>query len=318
MRVETTGIRINGRDLTVPSVQVCGCTVIVTGSWLKTGQIFDEELFERNSRPEVASLVTELRRSSLRADVFTFGRSFFDVELDVGYRSEPDNIAVAPTASFEAWWNSLSAASRKNARLAEKRGVVVRPVEFGESLVAGIKRIYDETPVRQGRRFWHFQKALSRVWAENITYLSRSQFIGAYVGDELIGFIKYVRVDDMAVLIQVLAMESHRDKKPMNALLKRTVELCEQQGMKGLVYGKFDYGAGEGTSLAEFKRRNGFEEKKFPRYVVPLSLKGRVGIQMGMHRGFREVLPVSLVSAYRMVRARAVGASKRHGSRDIV
>ena len=94
----------------------------------------------------------------------------------------------------------------------------------------------------------------SRVRDENATYLSRSQFVGAYLGDELIGFIKYVRVDDAAVLIQILAMEGHRDKKPVNALLKGTVEICEAQGVTSLVYGKFDTG-GEDSSLAEFKRR---------------------------------------------------------------
>ena len=152
----------------------------------------------------------------------------------------------------------------------------MRPVAFSDELVTGIKQIYDETPVRQGRRFWHYQKPLERVRMLNSTYLDRSQFVGAYVADELIGFIKYIRVDQTAILIQILAKDGHRDKRTINALLRQTVELCSRQGLALLTYGKFDYGLNQESSLTEFKRRNGFTELRFPRYFVPLTLMGGV------------------------------------------
>jgi hypothetical protein len=44
-------------------------------------------------------------------------------------------------------------------------------------------------------------------------------------------------------------------------------------------------------SLAEFKRRCGFEKTRVPRYFVPLTLKGRLALKLGLHRGWKAVLP---------------------------
>src|SRR6202007_3187530 len=108
---------------------------------------------------------------------------------------------------------------------AEKRGVNVKIAQFDDEFVRGIQGIYNESPVRQGRRFWHFGKNFETVKRENATYLDRSDFIGAYFNDELIGFIKIVYVDCIATLMQILAKEEHHDGRPMNALLAKAVEL---------------------------------------------------------------------------------------------
>lgn len=279
--------------------------MVRTGSLLKIGHIFDEELIERRDRPDVASLLQELRNGPLSLDIFKFGRAYTDVALPLDCLREVDNLAVACTTPFADWWGSLPQASRKNVRLAEKRGVVVRPVTFDDALVEGIKEIYDELPVRQGRRFWHHGKDAEAVRLENSTYLARSQFVGAYARDQLIGFTKYIRVDNTAVLIQILAKETERERKPMNALLSHTVSLCSEQGLSTIVYGKYRYGAGE-SSLAEFKRRNGFSEVTYPEYVVPISSWGRAALAGGFHRGLREMLPASAVASFRRARAAAL------------
>jgi len=262
-------------------------------------------------RPDPETLLVGLRDCGLDADLLVFGRGYYRSDLNLSVPFELDNVAVAPTESFNDWWKRLPQESRKNARVSAKRGVVVRAVDWDERLVTGIKRIYDETPVRQGRRFWHFQKDLARARAENATYLSRSQFVGAYLGDELVGFIKYVRVDDAAVLIQILGMSEHRHRKVTNALLTATVELCEQQGLKSLIYGKFDYGSGEQTSLAEFKHRNGFTKMVFPRYLVPVSARGRIALAAGLHHGIRGAIPPRLVTTLRDVRARIMSGRRK-------
>ena len=41
----------------------------------------------------------------------------------------------------------------------------MRRVPFDDALVRGISRIYDETPTRQGRRFWHYGKDLDAAKA---------------------------------------------------------------------------------------------------------------------------------------------------------
>jgi len=77
----------------------------------------------------------------------------------------------------------------------------------------------------------------------------------------------------------------------MNALLSHTVELCESRGFSHLVYGNYRYGNKQGDSLGEFKRRNGFEEIIFPRYFVPMTLKGRLVIELGIQHGIGSIIP---------------------------
>ena len=99
---------------------------------------------------------------------------------------------------IEAWWEKLPQEARKNTRRAAKRGVEVKVVPFDDELARGIHKICNETPVRQGRPFWHYGKDFETVKREHATYLERSEFIGAYFENELIGFIKMVYVDRLA------------------------------------------------------------------------------------------------------------------------
>ena len=114
----------------------------------------------------------------------------------------------------------------------------MRVVPFSDELVTGIQQIYNESAVRQGRRFWHFGKDFAAVKQMNETYCERGDFIGAFLDDRLIGFIKLVYVDHVATLIQILAMNAHQDKRPMSALIAHAVEHCERQQKTLLVYGK--------------------------------------------------------------------------------
>ena len=218
---------------------------------------------------------------------------------------EWDNAAVIPITGFRDWWdNRLSQESRRNVRLAAKRGIVVRQVEFNDELVKGIKGIYDETPVRQGRQFWHYRKDLDTVRRENATYLNRSDFVGAYYKDELVGFIKLVYVDRVGSIMQILSRNQHYDKRPANALIAKAVELCEQKGMAYLTYCKFIYSGNEKSPLTEFKRRNGFEQMMFPRYYVPLTTKGKIALSLHLHHGLRCLLPRGVATVLRLFRAR--------------
>jgi hypothetical protein len=86
-------------------------------------------------------------------------------------------------------------------------------------------------------------------------------------------------------------MNGHYDKRPMNALIAKAVELCEQKGISHLVYGQFIYGNRRQSSFLEFKRRNGFEQINFPRYFVPLTLKGELFVRLRLYRGLSGLLP---------------------------
>ncbi len=311
MNIEPLEIEVRGQKTKVPSAKLDGCTVFATGSWLKTAQLFDEELIESGHFPDPRAVVSQLRDGRFPADVFTFARPGEAAAEQYEFPSEWDNLAVVPTSSFDDWWNGLPQETRKNTRLAAKRGVVVKAVTIDDSLVRGIKDIYDESPMRQGKRFWHHGKDLETVRAINSTYPDRSQFVGAFVEDKLVGFIRYVRVDRFAVIVQIIAMESQRDKKPINALLTHTIEVCQSQGMATLTYGKFDYGVNKDSSLTEFKRRNGFSELRFRRYFAPLTPQGRFAVSTGLHLGIRNVLPLSVTTFLHKARARALRILRR-------
>lgn len=287
-----------GKQTNVPSAFVCGRTVIVTGRWLKVVSIRDSELVEGVVVPAPNSFIHALKMTDLKADLFTFSENRREELSNHEYTAELDNEAVLSTKDYADWWeNKIPQEARKNVRRAAKRGVAVRVVRFDDSLVRGIKEIYDETPVRQGRPFWHYKKTLEQVKAENGTYLERSEFIGAFLQDELIGFIKLIYVDDAAQIIQILSKISHSDKRPTNALLAKAVEVCYEKRIAFLIYGKYAYGKNIDSPLAEFKRRNGFEMRTFPKYYVPLSLKGTVALRLGLHRGLVHLLPSCCVQA---------------------
>ncbi|MBA3353464.1 MAG: hypothetical protein H0U23_13795 [Blastocatellia bacterium] len=284
-------IRIKGRNTNVPSVQIDGRNVIAVGRFLKTARLFDEELVEGEPVGHPDSFIEKLKQSTLAADILTFAQRPPDQTPKYHGYFEWDNWAMAPTTDFKAWWEGLPQESRKNVRRAAKKGVSVRVVIFDDELVRGIQGIYNETPVRQGKRFWHFGKDFETVKMENATYLGRSEFVGAFFANKLIGFIKMIYVDHRAMLIQILAMNEHHDKRPMNALLAHTMEVCERKGIQSLVYGNYVYGKRNDSSLTEFKRRNGFKQVNFPRYYVPLTTKGKAAIRMNLHLGVSNIMP---------------------------
>jgi hypothetical protein len=297
MESNSIEVRAHGKTLQASSARIEDRTVITTGKWIKMAAVMDEELVEGELVRDPESFAAELKQARLNADIFTFAQRPPEVAPKYDYHFEWDNWAVIPITCFKDWWDGrLPQEARKNVRRATKRGVIVKTVAFDDDLVRGIQEIYNETPVRQGRKFWHYGKDFATVKLENATYLDRSEFIGAYVGTELAGFIKIIYAGPFAALIQIIAKNAHHDKRPMNAMLAKAVELCEAHGASYLVYGKYIYDGREDSPLTEFKRRNGFEEIKFPRYFVPLTTKGRLAIKLGLHLGIRNVIPAPVVS----------------------
>lgn len=287
-----TEIPYKGKRLRVPLVRIGDRGIIASGKWARTAAILDEIVVEGPSVRDPEAFIDQVRKSGLTADVFTFAQQLPEVTPKFGYPFEWDNVAAIRITSFQDWWqNRLPQESRKNVRRAAKRGVVVKVAPFDDDLVKGIQTIYNETPFRQGKRFWHFKKDLETVKQELSTYLNRSDFIAAYCNNQLIGFLKIVYVNRTGRLFHILAMNEHQDKRPMNALIAKAVEVCEQKGLSHFVYGQFTYGNKRQSSLAEFKRRNGFERIDFPRYYVPLTSKGRVFVRLKLYKGISGILP---------------------------
>ncbi|HEY1791173.1 MAG TPA: hypothetical protein VGJ73_23705 [Verrucomicrobiae bacterium] len=284
-------IRVRGKTAFVPSAVIDGRTVIVTGKWLKTAAIQDQNFVEGEIVKSPDSFLRALKQSNLKADFLTFSQRPPDVAPKFKFHYEWDNFATVPITTFKEWWERLPQETRKNVRRSAKRGVTVNLVPFNDELARGIHNLCNETPVRQGKPFWHFGKDFETVKREHSTFLERSDFIGAFFENELIGFIKIVYVDRVAHILHILGANAHYDKRPINALIAKAVEVCEQRNAGYLVYGQYTYGNKTQSSLVELKRRNGFEQINFPRYYVPLTWKGKIAVALRLHRGATGLLP---------------------------
>lgn len=296
MAVKQVELNIAGKTVTMPAADIDGRTVIVQGGRIKTAAIMEDAVTEGELVKDPDRFVSELKRSGLRADVLTFFQRPPDVTPKFKYHFEWDNYAAIDTTNFDAWWEKLPQEARKNTRRAAKRGVTVKSVPYDDALAQGIHKLCNESPVRQGRPFWHYGKDFETVKRDHGTYLDRSEFVAAYFENELIGFIKYVYVDRVAFLLHILAFNAHYDKRPLNALLTKAVEICSQKGMKYFVHDKYYYGNKKDSSLLEYKRRNGYEPINFPRYYIPLTLKGKIYVGLRLYRGAVGLIPAPVLS----------------------
>ncbi len=289
--VNSAEIRVKGKTAFVPSANIDGRTVIATGKFFKVASIRDADVAEGELVENPTTFVAALKKSGLNADVLTFFQRPQDCSPKFDLFFDWDNYAAVTLSTYENWWESVPQETRKNVRRAAKRGVVTKTVPLDDDLVRGIHHLSNETPVRHGRPFWHFGKDFETIKREHATYLERSEFIGAFFEDELIGFIKMTRVDSVAFILHILASNAHYDKRPINALIAKAVEVCVERKTRYFVYDKYVYGNKKDSSLLELKRRNGFEQIQFPRYYLPLTSKGRIFTALKLYRGVSGMLP---------------------------
>jgi hypothetical protein len=280
-------------------MKVCGKDVKIQGRLVKIARI-DGDKYTFPDDPE--AMLEGLRKCGKRVDVFTFLQKLPETAPRYSYRMELDNLAVLPVSTFDNWWNhQIRSYPRNRARQAEKRGVVLREVPFGDELIKGICGIYNETPVRQGKAFPYYGMTPEQAHKYAGTFLDRSIYIGAFVGDVMIGFIKLVMDEsrNQACLVHILSMVAHKDKAPTNALIAQAVRSCAEHKVPFLVYEHFTYGNKEGDSLSHFKEVNGFTRVDLPRYYIPLTAIGRTALRYNMHHRLVDRLPESLVSKLR-------------------
>ncbi len=283
-------------------MRICGNDIRVDGRLVRVARL-ELDKYEFLDDPEAT--LDGLRKSGDRVDLFTFLQKLPKAPPRFHYPMEWDNLAVLPVSTFDHWWNKqIRSFPRNRARQAEKRGVVLREVPFDDDLVRGIWEIYNECPVRQGKPFRHYGKDLATVHRISATFLERSIFIGAFLENRLIGFIKLVtdRSLTQACTMHIVSMMQHRDKAPTNALIAHAVRACADRGIPFLVYQNFAYGSKQGDTLSHFKEINGFEKVDLPRYYVPLTPVGRAAFRLGLHRKFADHFPEPIVTRLRELR----------------
>jgi hypothetical protein len=282
-------------------MNVCGKEIIAQGQLVRIARL-SHEGYEFLEDPEAALMY--LRES--RIDLFTFIQKLPHTSPEYSYPMEWDNLAAVPVSTYEQWWTrQIDPEARTKVRKAEKKQVVLREVPFDADLVRGIWEIYNECPVRQGKPFPHYGKDLETVHKISATFLESSIFIGAYLSEKLIGFVKltWEEAGSQATVMHILAMFQHRDKAPTNALIAQSVRSCVKRGIPYLLYGKFAYGKRQRDSLSDFKESNGFQRIDVPRYYVPLTRIGAVAFRLGLHHGFPHYVPEPLLTRFRELRS---------------
>ena len=294
-------VSLKGRIQRMRALKVQGRSWVTRGKGLRRAEILDEEWLDPAALGTNGAIVDPqevfrtFRQHPEFADVFSFTcPSSQPVDLSgLCHASRETNWAVLPTSDPASWWARLPQETRKNVRRAERRGVKVREVAWTPALAQGILAIYNESTLRQGRPFWHYAKPLEQVIKDNTTYLDRATFLGAYVGEELVAFMKWVRVGDQARIMQILALQGHQDKRPLMALIAEAVQVCHRQGLSGLIYGQMTYGSKTDDSMVEFKRRLGFAQVNVRREVVAVTPRGRWALRWGWDKPWTERLPAA-------------------------
>ena len=279
------------------TITVGGLKVFISDGNIKIGKIIDEYWLEKKKLGDPKILIDQMKKNKENIDIFAFVQRIPDTTPKYPYYMEWENVAALPIRSYDYWWkNQLKDKTRNMIRKSERNGIEVKRVEYDDKLVEGITCIYNETPLRQGRPFSHYGKKFDAVKKENASFAERSDFIGAYYDDELVGFIKLVYVDHTAGMMQILSKIKYRNKAPNNAMVAKAVDLCDKNDILFLTYSKFIYGKKGMDQIASFKRNNGFLKIDIPKYYVPMNMKGYLALKLRFHKNYMDYLPQKLLA----------------------
>lgn len=234
--------------------------------------------------------------SERRVDVFTFLERtwcFTIPNLPKTWLKTEDNVALLEVTTYPAWLEQIGKKTRNMVRKADKSGIRVEVTEPSQPLAEGIWKIYNETPVRQGRTFPHYGESLQSV--RGLFANGKDTFIAAYLQNELLGFIQLVHGDRIAIISQILSLQKHSDKAVNNALIAKAVDFCASKGDKWIMYARM----GNHPSLDNFKLNNGFRKFIISRYYAPITKKGHAALRLGLHRDIKDILPERM--KYRLI-----------------
>jgi hypothetical protein len=262
-----------GKYSGVDAIQVGEQRLIVQGRLLSIARLKDE-WYQDVGDPEV--LLEGLRNCKPTPDVFTFWQRLPDTNPLYSYYHENEALSAVPLTDFENWWNKqIKSDTRKKAKRAEKRGVEIRVVDLDDDLVRGVMGVFNETPIRRGKRFWHYGKDFEAVKEVLSFDLPTSKFVAAYYQGEVVGIVKlnYAGKRFVNPGLFVTKIEFRREKYLDNALMAKAIEMCTADGVSYFTYTQWRKG-----SHAEFLERNGFEKTLVPRYWIPLTRKGAIAM----------------------------------------
>jgi len=283
-------------DLFTMACSVQGKELAVSGRVLRTVRLRHEWC---DFVPAPLRIADDLRAAGVRADVFTFVQEIGDADPEFEWTKGDAAAAVLPLTTHQRWWTELGFKPRNKVRKAQKSGIDVRLARLDDAFARGVEAIYAETPVKQGRKFAHFGQSAAAIKAELASFADHSLLVGAYLGPELVGFMKLFVSERVLRTIHIIGSTKHREKCVMDAFISKAVELGCARGCSYLHYGSWTEG-GIGT----FREKHGFERRVTNRYFVPLTLRGHVMLALSLHQPLRDRLPRTVVNPLRDLRAR--------------
>jgi hypothetical protein len=281
-------VRWKGAPMRLDAVRAENKAFIISGRFIKTASL-KKEWHQDIEKPE--DVIREIGASSANIDLLRFWQRIPESDAKYGYYHEWRDVAAVPIRSFDHWWEKqINGKTRNMVRKSAKMGVKIQEIQLSDELVRGIMTIFNQSPVRRGKRFWHYGRSFKSVKEGMATDLEQAIFIGAYLDEELIGFLKLLLVDRYAMITMILDKITHRDKSPMNGMIAKAVQICAERNLPFLTYTiwrKGDHG--------DFQRRNGFEKIRVPEYFVPLTLKGTIALRLWLHKGVRPLIPEGMM-----------------------
>jgi len=255
----------------------------VAGRFFRTARL-SHEGFEFLEDP--LAMVKRLQWERPVADLFTFLDETSNGSAGYPFHKEAKSVSILMITTFEQWWKGLDFKVRNKIRKTQRSGVELRPAELSDDFVRGVESIYNESPVRQGRKFWHYGKGFAQIKKDLSSFPDCTFFIGAYQRNELIGFMKLFQGDNILRTVHIIAKISHRDKPVQDALIAKAVAVCEEKKISALHYGNWSRGG-----LGAFKVKHGFERVDLPRYFVPLTARGKLMLQLNLHHAIQDYVP---------------------------
>ena len=284
-------IRFKGEPVQCDAVRVNNQTFFLSGKIVRTASLRTGKDEWQEDVENPGEIIQALKSCMARVDLFKFWQRIPESVPKYQYYREWRDIAAIPVTTFKNWWDKqISSKTRNMVRKSQKFGVSINDVELSDRLIRGIVDIFNDSPVRRGKFFWHYGRSFASVKEGMSADSQEAIFIAAYYGEELIGFIKLLVADRCAMITMILDKTPHRDKSPMNGMIAKAVEVCANRSIPYLTYTVWRRG-----DHGDFQKRNGFVRFAVPEYYVPLTFLGEVALRFGLHRGLKAALPERII-----------------------
>ena len=158
-------ISFRGKHVFVPCIKVNNCEIISRGIFPRIATVFDDFLnpnYIKDPKPYIHAI-----NNKRMADIFSFlgkiddsdSKSYNIFTDENNVHIEHDFLAAIRIKTYDDWLRcDIKKQTRKRIKKSKKIGISVKRVDLDSNLIEDITKIFNETPVRQGRKFWHYGK----------------------------------------------------------------------------------------------------------------------------------------------------------------